>query len=82
MMHPEEIAAAIRAGMDCEHLRVRGDGRHFEALIVSEEFAGHSRIERQQRVFRELQSRIDSGDLHALSMKTLTSDEWNSSRHG
>ncbi len=82
MMHPEEIATAIRDGMDCEHVRVRGDGQHFEALIVSAEFAGLSRVARQQRVYRELKNRIDSGELHALSMKTLTPEEWSETRNG
>jgi acid stress-induced BolA-like protein IbaG/YrbA len=46
-------------------------------VIVSSEFVGQSRVKRQQRVNAILKARFDSGELHALSMKTLTPDEWN-----
>ena len=45
----------------------------FEAVIVSAEFAGKNRVQRQQRVNAVLKGR-NSGELHALSMKTLTPD--------
>jgi acid stress-induced BolA-like protein IbaG/YrbA len=76
MMSPSDVASIIRQGLPCEHLAVDGDGHHFEALIVSAEFAGLSRVRRQKRVLDVVRSHLDSGELHALSMKTLTADEW------
>jgi acid stress-induced BolA-like protein IbaG/YrbA len=64
MLDPKQIETWIAAGLPCELLAVEGDGHHFEAVIVSSEFAG-------------LKPRFDSGELHALSMKTLTPEEWN-----
>ena len=76
MMHPEQLKRLIAAGIACERLDVEGDGDHFEALIVSGEFAGKSRVVRQQLINALLREHFDSGKLHALSMKTLTPQEW------
>jgi acid stress-induced BolA-like protein IbaG/YrbA len=80
MLEPKQIEAWIAAGLPCETVTVQGDGQHFDAVIVSSEFAGMSRIKRQQRINAILKARFDSGELHALSMKTLTPEEWNA--HG
>ena len=80
MMHPDQIKQLILAGMNCTHLELDGDGHHFDALIVSDEFVGKSRVQRQQRVNQILKARFDSGELHALSFKTLTPEEWSVSR--
>ena len=79
-MHPEQIKQIILAGMACEHLALDGDGHHFEALIVSAEFVGKSRVQRQQHVNKILKEKFDSGELHALSFKTLTPEEWSAQR--
>lgn len=76
MLDPKQIETWIAAGLPCEFVAVQGDGQHFEAVIVSSEFAGLSRVKRQQRVNAILKPRFDSGELHALSMKTLTPEEW------
>ncbi|MBS1188510.1 MAG: BolA family transcriptional regulator [Rhodocyclaceae bacterium] len=81
MMHPEQIEQLILAGMACEHLTIEGDGQHFQAVVVSREFEGKNRVQRQQRVYQTLQEKLDSGELHALSFKTLTPEEW-SAQHG
>ena len=75
MVRPEDIQSYIAQGLPCEHLQVAGDGQHFEALIVSAEFAGKSRVQRHQRVYAALGDRMRE-EIHALSMKTLTPEEW------
>jgi len=77
MLDPKQIETWIAAGLPCEFVAVQGDGQHFEAVIVSSEFAGLNRVKRQQRINAVLKARFDSGELHALSMKTLTPEEWN-----
>jgi hypothetical protein len=37
---PEDVKRYIAQGLDCERVEVDGDGRHFQALIVSAAFAG------------------------------------------
>jgi acid stress-induced BolA-like protein IbaG/YrbA len=80
MMHPDQIKQLILAGMTCDHLSLDGDGHHFEAIIVSSEFVGKSRVQRQQHVNKILNDKFDSGELHALSFKTLTPEEWSAQR--
>lgn len=80
MMHPEQVQKLITAGLPCEHLQVEGDGYHFEAVIVSAEFVGKNRVQRQQRVNDVLRPHFNSGVLHALSMKTHTPEEWSATR--
>jgi acid stress-induced BolA-like protein IbaG/YrbA len=72
---PQEVQEFIAHGLDCEHLSVQGDGRHFFATIVSVEFEGASRVARHQRVYRALGDRMRE-QIHALSMKTLTPTEF------
>jgi acid stress-induced BolA-like protein IbaG/YrbA len=71
---PEQVSAFIAAGLQCDHLDVEGDGRHFFATIVSAEFQGLSRVQRHQRVYQALGDRMRE-QIHALSMKTLTPAE-------
>ncbi|NRF71923.1 BolA family transcriptional regulator [Aquincola sp. S2] len=71
----DDVRGFIAAGLDCEHLAVEGDGRHFFATIVSPAFEGLSRIARHQRVYAALGERMRE-QIHALSMKTLTPAEW------
>ena len=75
MVTPESIQQGIAAGMATEHLTVTGDGQHFEAIVVSDAFAGKSRIQRHQIVYQTLGERM-RGEIHALSMKTFTPEEW------
>ena len=74
MVTPESIEASIRDAIDCVELAVRGDGHHFEALVVSAAFAGLSRVRRHQLVYAALGDRMRD-EIHALSMTTLTSAE-------
>ncbi|UCV15857.1 BolA family protein [Quatrionicoccus australiensis] len=79
-MHPDQIKELILAGMSCDHLSLDGDGQHFEALVVSAEFIGKNRVQRQQRVYQTLKEKLATGELHALSFKTLTPEEWSAQR--
>ncbi|MEY4013709.1 MAG: hypothetical protein RLZZ290_573 [Pseudomonadota bacterium] len=74
-MTPEFIQELLAAGLECEQLSVSGDGHHFEALIVCEAFEGKRLIARHQMVYAVLGDRMKQ-EIHALSMKTLTPQEW------
>jgi acid stress-induced BolA-like protein IbaG/YrbA len=78
MVTPEDIKRYIGEGLACEHLEVQGDGHHFEAVIVSDQFAGQRLIARHQLVYAALGDRMRA-EIHALSMKTLTPQEWRGS---
>lgn len=74
-MEPERIKEVIEQALQCDHVEVRGDGRHFEALVVSPLFRGKSKVQRHQLVYRALGERMRE-DIHALSMRTLAPEEW------
>ena len=74
-MNEQEIKEMIEQAMNCQSVDVSGDGYHFEARVISDEFSGKRPVARQQMVYAVLQDKISSGELHAISLKTLTSDE-------
>lgn len=78
MVTPEKLRNYIEQGLRCAELRVTGDGQHFEALIVSDAFLGKSRVQRHQLVYQALGDRMRE-EVHALSMRTLTPEEWRQS---
>lgn len=76
MIQPEQIKSVIENGLQCQHVQVTGDGHHFEAVIVSDEFRGKSKVQQHQLVYRALGDRMRE-EIHALSMRTLTPEQWN-----
>jgi acid stress-induced BolA-like protein IbaG/YrbA len=77
MVSADSVKAGIEAGLACEHLEVVGDGQHFQAVIVAGGFAGKNRVQRHQMVYAALGDRMRE-EIHALSMRTLTPEEWKS----
>ncbi|HZS68802.1 MAG TPA: BolA family protein [Burkholderiales bacterium] len=75
MVTPQSIKQSIEAALPCQHVEVIGDGEHFQALVVSDEFAGRNRVQRHQLVYAALGDRMRE-EIHALSMRTLTPQEW------
>lgn len=75
-MEPAEVEKLIKAGLpDCD-VSVKGDGSHFEAVVVGDVFDGLSLVKQQQLVYATVVERITSGELHALSIKTYTPQDW------
>lgn len=74
MVTPEQLKSWIEAGFESAQVSVEGDGHHFEAVIVAQEFEDQSRIKRHQLVYAALGDRMKA-EIHALSMKTLTPGE-------
>jgi acid stress-induced BolA-like protein IbaG/YrbA len=70
-----DVRRYIAEGLACQELQVDGDGRHFDALVVSTAFEGKSRVQRHQIVYAALGDRMRE-EVHALSIKALTPAEW------
>jgi acid stress-induced BolA-like protein IbaG/YrbA len=75
-MTAAQLQQIIAAGLQCEHLEVDGDGRHWSAVIVSSAFEGKRLIQRHQAVYATLGEKIRTDEVHALSMKTYSPTEW------
>lgn len=71
---PENVREYILQGLQCEHVEVEGDGRHFDAVIVSKAFEGKGMLQQQRLVFQILGDKMEI--IHALSMKTFTPQQW------
>lgn len=75
-MTADELKTIISTHLACDHIELEGDGRHWYATIVSEAFSGKRLIQRHQQVYATLGSKIQNDEVHALSMKTYTPQEW------
>jgi acid stress-induced BolA-like protein IbaG/YrbA len=80
-MTSDELKSIIASGLKCDHIEVAGDGRHWDAVIVSAEFEGKRAIQRHQRVYATLGAKMHNDEVHALSMKTFTPAEWQALPH-
>ncbi len=74
-METEKVKQLIEAGLPGAQVEVTGDGRHFEALVVSDAFEGKSLIQRHRMVMNTVNAQIASDELHALSIKAKTPGE-------
>ena len=71
-MAADEIERLIRAAIPDARIEIRdlaGDGDHYAARVVSNSFAGLSRIRQHQAVYAALGGRV-GGELHALQLET------------
>ncbi len=75
-MDTARVEALIQDGLPGAQVHVTGDGRHFEALVVSDAFEGKSLIQRHRMVLATVNAEIASDELHALSIKAKTPAEW------
>jgi acid stress-induced BolA-like protein IbaG/YrbA len=75
-METEAIASLIREGIPDARVTVTGDGSHFEAVVISDVFAGKTLIQKQRLVMATVRPQIESGELHALSIKSFTPEQW------
>ena len=78
-MTPEYIKQQIEAGLPGAEVTVSGDGTHFEALVVSDAFAGRKPLERHRMVYATLGNQM-GGAIHALSIRACTREDWQGQR--
>ena len=71
----EEIQAKLEAGVEGSTVTMEGDGCNCSTLVVSPVFEGMSLLARQKMVLAAVRENIDSGELHALSIKARTPEE-------
>ncbi len=62
--------------LNLAHLVVEGDGSHFGVIAVSDDFANLTKIKQQQMIYAPLNEYFASGEIHALSIKTFTTEQW------
>ena len=76
MLSAEQVKSYITLGLLCDYVAVQGnDGQHFEAIIVSPQFAGKNMVQQHQLVYQALGEQMRN-EIHALSMRTFTPEAW------
>lgn len=78
---PQDIKEWIEQGLEGARVEIDGDGRHFNAIIVSPAFEGKNAIQQHQLVYNVLGDKMKA-EIHALSMRTLTPEEWDNQQRG
>lgn len=72
------VKEAIEKSLPGAQVSVRdlvGDGDHLQAIIISAEFEGKSLLQQHQAVLNPLREALKQ-DLHALTIKTYTPQQW------
>ena len=75
-MDPEQIKQIIEDGMETTLVNVIGEGGKYEATVVSKAFEGLSMLKQHKLVYPLLDNYIKSGEIHALSIKSYTPEQW------
>ena len=75
-MEESQIKAFIESGLPGVEATIRGDGSHFEAIVIGECFDGKSMVEQQKMVYATLNEHITSGAIHAITIKAYTPAQW------
>lgn len=81
-MTTDEIQKLIEAGVPDSKAMVSGGEGKFEAIVISESFEDLSMVKEHQMVYATVKPQIASGELHALSIKSFTPDEWENTQSG
>ena len=79
-MEESEIKSLIESGLPGVEAKVKGDGSHYEAIVIGDCFEGKSMVEQQKMVYAILNEHITSGAIHALSIKAYTPEKWEKAR--
>jgi len=74
-MQANELQALISNGMAGAEVIVKGDGDHFEAVVISTQFEGKTMVEQHRLVYGTLGDRMGN-EIHALALQTCTPAEW------
>lgn len=74
-MNPQAIADLIQAALPGSRVVVRSDDNvHYEAVVISQSFAGKRPVQRHQLVYAALGQRMGN-EIHAMALQAFTPDE-------
>ena len=79
MLSFNQVEAMIHSKLPDAQVQIRdltGGGDHLEAIVVSSEFVGKTRVKQHQLVYEALQEALATEAIHALALKTYTPETW------
>jgi len=75
-MQPDEVKAIIENGITGCEAHATSDGNKYTAIVVSDEFEGKTMVAEQKMIYALVNEYIQSGAIHALTIKAYTPEEW------
>ena len=75
-MEPAAVKQLLDSALSLQEVHVKGDGSQFEVIAVDACFEGLSRVKKQQLIYAPLMEHIQNNDIHAVSIKAFTPEEW------
>lgn len=76
---PSQVKAQIEAGIPGAIVQITdltGGGDHYQAVVISDRFAGKSLIQQHQLVYGTVREAMANEAIHALALKTYTPETW------
>tara|TARA_Y100001956_G_scaffold39363_1_gene38664 strand:+ start:14962 stop:15216 length:255 start_codon:yes stop_codon:yes gene_type:complete len=71
-----KVQQILEQALNLEEVTVKGEGSHYEVIAVDASFDGMSRVKKQQLIYAPLMEYIQRNDIHAVSIKAFTPEEW------
>lgn len=75
-MDSTQVQQLLQDALNLQEIHVKGEGSHYEVIAVDAQFDGMSRVKKQQFIYAPLMEYIQRNDIHAVSIKAFTPDEW------
>jgi acid stress-induced BolA-like protein IbaG/YrbA len=75
-MKSQQVKQMIETGLPGATVIVEGEGDHFEATVIYQNFIDKTKVQQHQLVYRTLGDSMQTAAIHALSIKTYTPQEW------
>lgn len=75
-MDSEQLAALLKAAFPEADVVVTGQAGKFDLRIVDAQFEGKRPVARQQAVYAPINQYIASGEVHAVTIRAMTPEEW------
>ncbi|MGH8500335.1 MAG: BolA family protein [Methylococcales bacterium] len=71
-----EVEAMIKKELPDAEVMVEGEGCSFSVVVVSARFEGCTLLKKQQMVLESVKEPLATGELHAISVKAFTPQEY------
>ena len=70
----------MKESLNLDEVYAQGENAHFGVIVVDDDIATLSRVKQQQTIYAPLMSYFESGEIHALTIKTYTKEKWKMDR--
>lgn len=75
----KERLETLASETTAEVVDLTGTQDHYQAVIISPAFEGKMMIDQHRMVYKLVQQEVDSGEVHALTLKTFTPEQYKKS---